>query len=100
MPQFLSLLNLLVSLSSHSPINQLHLPPPPPLCFWMPPPLPIWAPGCRRIQYDIKENFLRRPVFPLLFCQSDVPPNMGGGIARGGWDEGGAYVNSRRKNDW
>ena len=47
----------------------------------------------QQFQYNLKKNFLRRLVFPILFCQSDGPPHGGGGgLQRGGLRGGGGYL--------
>ena len=52
-----------------------------------------WCTACEKCQHNIKTFCLQRPwrpVFPVLFCQSDAPPlGGGGGIAKGGRGGGG-----------
>ena len=43
----------------------------------------IVALNLQQLQCNLKKIFLWRLVFPMLFCQSDGPPSVGG-IARGG----------------
>ena len=52
----------------------------------------VAALNLQQFQYDLKKIFLRRLVFPMLFCffvKVRVPP-WGGGVARGGGLQEGA----------
>ena len=53
---------------------------------------PSDGPPQPQFEYNVKKNFLRRLVFPMLFGPSDSPPHEGGGgLQRGGGGYNGPW---------